>query len=136
MTDTGEVEAGERARRIAMYVLAAPIVLVMGSALVKDPGRIGTESSATGMPVFAFVAIAAAMSGLMVAVWVCSEFAFRTPVLALQLVVVWLGGLLYQQGLRVDVTVWDVVEDAVLLGTTLLQLVPGRAGRPTSVWRT
>ena len=46
--------------------------------------------------------------------------------LAVQLAVVWVGGLLYQQEVRVDVTVWDVAEDAVLLGTTLLQLLPGR----------
>lgn len=126
VTSTGETTAGDRVRQITMWVLAAPIVFIMGSALIKDPGRIGSESSASGMPLPAFIAIAATVSALMVGVAVCSEFAHRLPVLVVQVVVVWVGGLLYQQELRVDVTLWDVAEDAVLLGTTLLQLIPHR----------
>lgn len=126
MTATGETSAGDRVRQIMMWVLAAPVVLIMGSALLKDPGRIGSESSASGMPLVAFVAIAATVSALMAGVAVCSDFAYRLPVLVVQLVVVWVGGLLYQQEIRVDVTIWDVAEDVTLLGTTLLQLIPRR----------
>ncbi len=118
------------AGRIALYVLASPIVVLMGKSLVEDPGQIGRSPAASGMPMPAFVVVAGLLTALLVGVWALSEFRLRTPTLLLQVAVVWVGGYLYQNGVRQEVSAWDVAEDAVLLSTTLLQLLPGRPLRP------
>jgi hypothetical protein len=115
--------------RIALYVLASPIVVLMGKSLVEDPGRIGTTPGATGMPMPAFVVIAGVITAVLLGLWALSEFRFRTPTLLVQVAVVWIGGYLYQDGVRQEISAWDVVEDAVLLATTLLQLLPAPRDR-------
>ncbi|MDO9455984.1 hypothetical protein [Nocardioides sp.] len=62
-------------------------------------------------------------------VWCFSTFRLRTPVLLAQVAVVWTGGLLYAYEVRVDITWWDVAEEAFFLLTTLVQLVPGQRPR-------
>jgi hypothetical protein len=134
---SGQERRPHWAVKIGQIGLAAPVVLIMASALIKDPGRIGEQSSASGMPMVFFVVIATLVSGLMVGVWVLSTFRLRTPVMVAQVCVVWIGGFLYQQGIRQEVTAWDVAEDVFLLATTLVQLIPGsrhprRPGDPVS----
>lgn len=117
--------------RIGRYVLAAPTVVLMATALVNDPGRLGERSSAADMPVAAFIAIASTITVLLAGVWALSEFRYRTPVVCIQIAVVWLGGLLFVTGVRTETTLLDVAEDAVLLATTLVQTIPVRRSSQT-----
>lgn len=130
MTAPTRSPRAHRAGRIALYVLASPIVVLMGKSLVNDPGRIGSSPAASGMPMPAFIVVAGLLTALLVGVWALSEFQFRTPTLLFQVAVVWIGGYLYQNGVRQEVSAWDVAEDVVLLSTTLLQLLPARPLRP------
>ena len=107
------------------FVCAAPVVLLMAVALVNDPRRLGDPSSANDAPLPALIAVAVVVTGLLGGVWAFSRFRYRTEVALTQVAVVWVGGLLYGFDVRTQVTGWDVAEDAVLLLTTLLQLVPG-----------
>ena len=107
------------------FVCAAPVVLLMAVALVNDPQRLGDPSSANDAPLPALIAVAVVVTGLLGGVWAFSRFRYRTEVALTQVAVVWIGGLLYGFDVRTHVTGWDVAEDAVLLLTTLLQLVPG-----------
>lgn len=102
----------------------------MCSALVNDPGRVGTRSSAAGESVLAIGSVAYLLTVLLVLTWCFSTFRWAGAVVLVQVAVVWVGGLLYSYEVRVDTTWWDVGEDAFLLATTLLQLVPG--SRPTT----
>ena len=81
MTSPTPIPRARLGARIALFVRASPIVVLMGKSLVEDPRP------------------------------------------------VWIGGYLYQSGVRQEISVWDVVEDVVLLTTTLLQLVPARRDR-------
>jgi hypothetical protein len=112
-----------------IYLLAAPVVALMVTALVQDPGRLGNRSSVAG-ELTGIVGIATVVTGLLVGVWALSRFQRRTWVLVVQLVVIWAGGLLYGVEVRSDVTYADLAEDAVLLLTTLTQLVPRRPWPP------
>jgi len=118
--------------RVGRYLVALPVLGLMTKALLSDPGRIGEQTGASGMPMPAFVVIATGITALLVGVWGLSEFRFRTPVLLFQIAVVWIGGLLYQQGVRQEISGWDVAEDAVLLGTTLTQVIPYHRFAPTN----
>jgi hypothetical protein len=106
-----------------IYLFAAPIIWVMATALVDDQREIGEPAADVPLP--ALIAILFGMTTLMAAVWAFSRFRYRTVVGLFQVAVVWVGGLLFAVGIRTHVTFWDVTEDAVLLVTTLLQLLPG-----------
>ncbi len=108
-----------------IYLVAAPIVLVMAVALVNDPGRIGEVSGAADMSAGVYIVIALVMTALMGGVWALSRFRYRTVVVLFQIAVVWVGGLLHVIDVRNHVSWWDLAEDGVLLVSTLLQLVPG-----------
>jgi len=112
------------------FVGAAPVVALMATALINDPGRIGTRSSASGESVLAIGTLAYLLTIFLVLVWCFSTFRYATPVLLLQVVALWTGGLLYSYEVRVDTTWWDVGEDVFFLVTTLVQLIPG--SRPTT----
>lgn len=114
----------ERPRWLA-FVGAAPLVALMVTALVNDPGRIGTRSSASGESVLVIGTLAYLLMIFLVLTWCFSTFRYATLLLLLQVVVLWTGGLLYSYEVRVDTTWWDVGEDVFFLVTTLLQLIPG-----------
>lgn len=108
-----------------IYPLAAPVVILMGVSLVRDPGRIGQAASVSGN-VTGILVIAAILSAVLAGVWALSMSRFRTSILAVQVAVIWVGGLLYAFEVRTEVTGWDVAEDAALLATTLAQVIPRR----------
>ena len=76
--------------------------------------------------VIGIVGVAAILTAILVGVWALSKSRFRTPLLAVQVAVIWGGGLLYAFEVRTEVSAWDVAEDAVLLATTLALVIPRR----------
>jgi hypothetical protein len=100
----------------------------MVSALFHDPGRVGSRSSAADMTTLGLSSVAYILSVFLVVTACFSTFQHRIPLAAVQVTGVWLGGMLYASGVRVETTWWDVTEDAFFLVTTLAQLWPGHAG--------
>ena len=110
-----------------IYVLAAPILVLMAVSLIRDPARVGQASSVSG-DVAGVLKIGVVLTAILVGVWVLSQARFRTAVLVAQIGALWVGGLLYASGVRTEVTGWDIAEDAFFLITTVAQLIPGRDG--------